>query len=206
MLVPLLYLFIKRITPLKDLVTKHVSMRTLLTWHIYAGVIGPILVLIHTGHKFESHLGIALTAMTLIVVFSGFTGRYLLSWISEEVKEKQAMLDQLNVAYQQTVVELREYPKEAIEVRSLGGLFQQLAARLFFLVQPVETPALAVTSRAVRLSESIADLEYAIRTHGTFKHAFSVWLKLHIVLSFTLYALLVLHVWAAIHFGLRWFS
>ena len=57
-----------------------------------------------------------------------------------------------------------------------------------------------------RLAESVADLEYAIRTHELFKRWCSRWLKLHIVLSAILYVLLALHIWASIHFGLRWLS
>src|SRR5690606_3633140 len=78
MLIPLAYLIVKRIKILNRWVTRFVSMRTLLTWHIYAGVLGPILVIFHSSHKFDSALGIALTVMTLIVVLSGFVGRYLL--------------------------------------------------------------------------------------------------------------------------------
>jgi hypothetical protein len=62
------------------------------------------------------------------------------------------------------------------------------------------------STRAVRLTESIADLEYAIKAHETFKDWFATWLKFHIVISFILYGLLALHVWAGIYFGLRWFS
>src|SRR5581483_7563999 len=51
MLVPLIYLFVKRIKPLRRGVSRFVSMRTLLAWHIYAGILGPILVVLHTGHK-----------------------------------------------------------------------------------------------------------------------------------------------------------
>ena len=58
----------------------------------------------------------------------------------------------------------------------------------------------------MRLAESMADLEYAIKTHETFKRWFAAWLKLHIVISLILYGLLALHIWAGIHFGLRWFS
>ena len=43
MLVPLAYSVVKRIRPLKRLVTRRVSMATLLKWHICAGVVGPIL-------------------------------------------------------------------------------------------------------------------------------------------------------------------
>ena len=57
-----------------------------------------------------------------------------------------------------------------------------------------------------RTAEAVADLEYAVRTHEFFKRWFARSLKLHIVLSVLLYGLLGLHVWAGIHFGLRWFS
>jgi len=56
------------------------------------------------------------------------------------------------------------------------------------------------------LAESIADVEYAIKTHQDFKRWFGKWLKLHIAISFILYGLMALHIWAAVHFGLRWFE
>lgn len=205
MLVPLAYLLIKRIKPLKAFVLARVSMRTLLAIHVYAGVLGPILVVLHTGHKFESHLGIALTAMTLIVVVSGFIGRHLQGRIGEELKDKRAMLGGLAAAYEGTVRELHEHPERAEPVRSLRNAFRRIGARLFLAAEPLREPGLNMAARALQLSESMADVEYAIRTHETFKRAFALWLKLHIVLSFTLYALLGLHVWTGIHFGLRWF-
>ena len=54
MLVPLVYLIIKRIPRSKRAVTPAVSMRTLLAIHIYAGVLAPILGILHSGHKFQS--------------------------------------------------------------------------------------------------------------------------------------------------------
>ena len=68
------------------------------------------------------------------------------------------------------------------------------------------SPSTASSHPAVllRLSESIADVEYSIKTHENFKAWFGKWLKFHIVISIILYALMALHIWAAIHFGLRW--
>ncbi len=206
MLVPLAYLLIKRIKPLKAIVTARVSMRTLLTIHIYAGVIGPILVILHTGHRFESHLGIALTAMTIIVVLSGFTGQYLMRRFSQNIREKEGMLTQLEVAYRQTAAELAANPEQIATLRSSSGLLGRLITGLLVRMRGERAVAIPAAYRALRISESIADVEYATRTHETFKRAFKAWLKLHIALSFTLYLLLGLHVWAAIHFGLRWFS
>ena len=181
-------------------------MRTLLAWHIYAGVLGPILVLLHTGHKFQSPLGIALTAMTLIVVVSGFVGRYLMSQFSQTIREKKEMLTQMELAYRATATELAERPEQAAVLGPWSGFFARLAAAPFAIPNETGSGGIPAAVRAVRLSDSMADLEYAIKTHETFKRWFAGWLKFHIVISFVLYGLLTLHVWAGIHFGLRWFE
>ena len=206
MLVPLAYLIIKRITPLKKVVTQRVSMRTLLTWHIYAGILGPILAILHTGHKFESSLGIALTAMMLLVAVSGFVGRYLMSQFSQSVREKRELLTQLEVAYRQTAGELAAQPEQAALLRPLAGFWSRLVAGFFLGTSETGRAGQAAPVRALRLAESMADLEYAIKTHETFRRWFANWLRFHIVISFILYALLALHGWAGIHFGLRWFT
>lgn len=205
MLAPLLYLVIKRIPFLKRLVTKRVSMRTLLAWHIYAGIIGPIFVLLHTGHKFVSPLGIALTGMTLIVVISGFVGRYLMSHLSQELREKREMLTRLELAYRDTAGELAAHPQLSSLLQPMSGFWSRLIASSF-LTSRGSAEAPSASLQALCLADSIADVEYAINTHEMFKRWFSTWLKFHIVISFVLYVLLGLHVWAAIHFGLRWFS
>ena len=206
MLVPLAYLIVKRIPPLKKVVTPRVSMRALLTWHIYAGILGPIVAILHTGHKFESSLGIALTAMMLLVVLSGFVGRYLMSQFSQSIREKRELLTQLEVAYRQTAGELAAHPEQAALLRPLAGFWSRLVAGVFLGRSETGRGRLAAPVRALRLAESMADLEYAIKTHETFKRWFASWLRFHIVISFILYGLLALHVWAGIHFGLRWFT
>lgn len=205
MLVPLVYLIIKRIKPLKQAVTRRVSMRTLLAWHIYAGVLGPILVVIHTGHKFESPLGIALTALTLLVVLSGYVGRYLMSRISREIREKQAMLADLRHAYDTTMEQLRTCcAHHAERIRPYAGFFPRLLGGFFVTAPHPGNTANSASIRAIHLADSIADVEYAIRTHETFKKAFGRWLKFHIAISLLLYGLLALHIYGAVYFGLRW--
>ncbi len=209
MIVPLAYMAVKRSKRLKKALSKRVSMRTLLAWHIYAGVLGPILVVIHTGHKYESPLGIALTALTLLVVVSGFVGRYLMNGFSQEIREKQAMLESLQSRYQQAGRELTESPEQAAALQPFSGFFSRLVSGLFVHeAAPVTASGSVSTSPAtlLRLSESIADVEYAIRTHERFKAWFGKWLKFHIWISVVLYVLMALHIWASIHFGIRWFS
>src|SRR5271169_1138870 len=58
MLIPLAYPIVKRIPFFHARVIPHVSMHSLLAVHVYAGIFGPLLAMIHTGHKFDSELGI----------------------------------------------------------------------------------------------------------------------------------------------------
>lgn len=205
MLVPLAYFFVKRIKPLKSAVTRRVPMRTLLAWHIYAGLIGPLLVLIHTGHKFESPLALVLTLMTLIVVVSGFVGRYLLGRLGQGIRAKQDQLKTLNDGFTRMTAELASQPEHLAALRPFASFRRRLTT---IFLNPEETTALSPGSplTVVRHVEAIADVENAIFMHDSFKKGFSRWLKWHVTISFTLYLLLVLHIWASLHFGLRWFQ
>jgi len=210
MLVPLLYLIVKRNKRLKKWTTRRISMRTLLAWHIYAGVIGPILVVVHSGHKYQSLLGITLTGMTLVVVVSGFVGRYLMNQFSQEIREKKALLAGLQNAYQQAADALGRAPDRVVSLKRFSGVLSRMLASFFVQDRTLETESIGINSPSpttlLRLSESIADVEYAIKTHMQFKQWFGKWLKFHIVISIVLYVLMAFHLWAAIHFGLRWFD
>ena len=200
MLIPLAYPIVKRTPFINAVVTKHVSMQTQLTVHVYAGIFGPVLAIIHTGHKYESWLGISLTAVMLLVVVSGFAVRYLLTYANQEVKDKLLLLQtargDLDHAWgvlENTPIEMRGVPNASLLTAGLASVGIDVSSG---------GPAGEVT----RLAESVADLEYAVRTHQLFKRWFARSLKLHIVLSIVLYVLLGLHIWAAIHLGLRWSS
>lgn len=51
-------------------------VRHWLSFHIVTGLVGPFLVLMHTGLQFRGLAGVTM-ALTVIVVISGFIGRYL---------------------------------------------------------------------------------------------------------------------------------
>ena len=198
MLVPLAYPIAKRIPFLNARITPHVSMQSLLAVHVYAGILGPLLAIIHTGHKFDSWLGITLTAVMLLVVVSGFTVRYLLTYVGHEITDKLVLLQtargDLDSAWgvlENSPAEMRALPKAPVLAAGLASLGFEL---------PSGGPAGEVT----RIAESVADLEYAVRTHELFKRWFGRSLKLHIVLSVILYVLLALHIGSGIYFGLRW--
>lgn len=200
MLIPLAYPIVRRIPFVNAGITPHLSMHSILALHVYAGIFGPLLAIIHTGHKFESPLGIALTAMMLTVVVTGFTIRYLLTYTGHEIKDKLVLLQTARGDLDSAWGVLENSPAESKALPRTPFLAAGLAAFGFDLSP--RGPAGEVT----RLAESVADLEYAIRTHEVFKRWFARALMVHIVLSIILYALLALHIWSGFYFGLRWWT
>jgi hypothetical protein len=198
MLIPLAYPIAKRIPFLHTRITAHVSMQSLLALHVYAGIFGPVLALIHTGHKYDSVLGITLTAVLLLVVVSGFAVRYLLTYVNQEIKDKLILLQtargDLDSAWgvlENAPAAMRALPQAPLLAAGLGSL-------------GIEFPFGGPAGEVTRLAEGVADLEYAVRTHELFKRWFGWSLKLHILLSVVLYVLLALHIGSGIYFGLRW--
>lgn len=201
MIASLGYSLIKRFTGLRARVIKVMAMRGVLAAHVYAGLLGAFLVLLHTGHKFESPLGIALTAVTIGVVVSGYAGHYLLVQSFQDLRAQKVLLAGLEAQYRYYTAELTARPEQQALVRLYGRLFPRVFGRLF----AGEDEALRVPARIVEVTSAIADVEYGIKTNDLFKKLFSRWLAVHIALSVALFVLLALHIWSGAYFGLRWF-
>lgn len=208
MLVPFAYLLVKRVRRVREAVTRVISLRTLLTLHVYVGLLGPILVILHTGHRFESVLGIALTAAVLLVALSGYVGRHLLVRLSKEnggdrdvLAGLEARSWYLQAEFRVRAAELAALPEQQSLVRQYGRALLRPLRAVF--AEPA--PGLEPVARLGELAEAIADVEYGIRTQALFKRLFSLWLRIHIAFSLALVVLLALHVWSGAHFGLRWF-
>lgn len=201
----LAYMAMKRIAPLKRWIGDRVSSGRLLTWHVHTSAVGAILALLHTGHRFESDLGIALTTMMLISVLSGYAGRHLLGQVALELHEKRSQLAKLENAYNETVGVLARNPDPLRVSAGSSGIFSALRLRAAFALssgRSLESPS----HRAVQMAESIAELQHSIVAHERYKKSLALWLKVHIGSSVAFYILLAVHVWAGIHFGLRWFN
>ena len=75
------------------------TMRSWLRFHIFTGIVGPYLVVLHAAWTFNGLAG-ALTAMTVVVVASGFIGRYIYTAVPRtadgvviEAQELQLLLE-----------------------------------------------------------------------------------------------------------------
>lgn len=195
MLVALAYVPLKRIPALHDRIARRISARTLLALHVYAGVLGPLLGLIHAAHKFNSPLSISLTGTMLLVVLSGYVGRYFMGQIARAVRGRRSELSALRSAAAQRSPDQESDP----------GLSASRRRRWLALLLVPEAPeGPPARPEAEDLASAIADTEYAIRSEELVSRLLSKWLTLHILLAIVLVLLLALHIWAGLYYGLRW--
>lgn len=181
----LLYPLIKYSALLRSLTTKLVSLRALLAFHVYAGVLGGFLAILHTGHKYQSPLGIALVISMLVVIATGFVGRYYLPLTSTELREAQSRLATLRSAFDQSVATFAER----------AGSEDLTPTVTLSVVQGVPLQ---------QLVGGIADLEYDIGAREGVKHLFAPWIVAHVISAILMYFLLALHIAGEIYYGLRW--
>jgi hypothetical protein len=193
----LVYSLVKRSGWLRARVTKHASLRMLLSFHVYAGVVGALLGILHSGHAYQSPLGIALVAAMLTVVLSGFVGRYYLAQVGADLREQRAMLGVLRVRFDQIAA-------DGASAAPRGGTAVALSDLRAFA--PLASGSGAGSSEVPlrRLVSAIADLEYTIGRREALSRALSRWTVLHIAAAFVMYPLLALHIWNGVYFGLRW--
>lgn len=194
MLVAMLYTPMRRIGAIKRLFGGARGLRAFLTVHIYAGLIGPILGLIHTGRRFEHGLGIALTALMLATALSGYVGRYILSRIAEQLRDKKELLHGLSRNFDELLE--NDPPSEPASPSFIAYLGRLLTP---WRQQPAEE-----VPHPRQVAAAMADVKSAIAAYGAIRAAFRRWLVVHILLSIALVILLALHVWQALYFGLRW--
>jgi hypothetical protein len=181
MLVPLIYSITKRSGKVRRAYSRNHSLASLLQAHYYFGLAGAMLAVLHSGHKFQSVLGIALTASMLLSILTGFIGHFYLRYITENIREKTSQLTLLWSSLDQ------RYWTYAARTAVDGAGMKSAAAEL----APV--------------AATVADLQLTVQFQEQIRKLFSVWLSAHIATSIIFYVLLALHIWAGIYFGLRWF-
>jgi hypothetical protein len=75
------------------------TMASWLQFHIFTGLVGPYMVLLHSSWKFNGLAGVTIL-LTIIIVVSGFIGRYIFTQIPRSVDgiELQTTVGQIQVA------------------------------------------------------------------------------------------------------------
>ena len=191
--------------------TRGGSMKVWLEVHIFCGIVGPAFITLHTSFKFSGVISVAYWSMVLVVL-SGFVGRYLFIRIPKTIRGTELSLAEI----EERVEEIREdladlgLPApllasiEAFDRERAGfaeGIRERLALRR---LRRALTAAGVAPNTVGEVTSSIAErrtLLRRIRALSRTKKLFDLWHVFHKPLVYLMLAIAALHVGLAIYFG-----
>ncbi|HSO27729.1 MAG TPA: hypothetical protein VLS48_06635 [Anaerolineales bacterium] len=202
-------------------------MSSWLNFHIFTGIVGPYMVLLHSSWKFNGLAGITLL-FTVVVVASGFVGRYIYTAVprtvdgvaleaetlAHEMDRLQVELDQLVQAQPELAVVFQDRlrPSKNGSTGVIG----------FFLLRPVENwrqrwrwakekrrlarlPLGAQAAYIIRQVEALVRREDHLRSQAaslaTARRLLALWHAVHIPIGMALFTAAFIHIAAAIYYA-----
>lgn len=149
------------------------TMRSWLQFHIFTGIVGPFLVVLHSAWAFQGLAGVA-TLLTLVVVASGFVGRYIYTAV----------------------------PRSADGVQMEASLLEEQVAQAKSALAQASASALTVDRRALRADERrLKTLERQLGAMRWSRRMLAVWHTVHIPLGMVLFVTAIVHAAAAMYYA-----
>jgi phage FluMu protein Com len=143
--------------------------------HIFTGLVGPYLVLLHSAGKFNGLAGV-LSLLTVLMVLSGFVGRYIYTAVPRTLDGAEVAVGDL-------------------EAR-IAAADRQLQARR---LDP--SGAAAQAAELEKLEAERSRLQRQVRSLATGRRLLALWHLFHIPLGVALFALAFIHIGAALYYA-----
>ncbi len=215
MVVGLLYVGRKRVPFLKNFG----SMSDWLNFHIFCGLMGPALIVLHTGFKVGGLAAIAFWSMMISFV-SGIVGRYFYL----QVARQKADLDRDVRSSERALEKLQAGLPHLISIEKLAELKNSVLAQAGAAVAVGQhamgffTPLLATVTGDLRLHWGLGRMtrqlpgraraelrKYAIMTRRShlfeaFRRIMGYWHSFHAPFALLMYAVAIIHIVAALMF------
>ncbi len=197
-------------------------MSSWLRFHIFTGLVGPYMVLLHSSWKFNGLAGIV-TLLTLIIVISGIVGRYIYTAIprtpdgvevesfelEQQIATVEDRLAQWKSASSQSTQELArriEKIPESSGTPFLGVLTRQFYEWDYRIQWWLEKRRLDAAGRAQaeqlqKLFNRRRALRRQIKTLMVMRRLLSLWHAVHIPIGMALFISAFVHIGAAIYYA-----
>jgi len=109
------------------------KMSIWLQFHIFTGIVGPYMVLLHTSWKFHGLAGVT-TLLTIVIVFSGFIGRYIYTRIPRTADglEVQGALSEMALKQARRLMSLWHTVHIPIGMALFISAFVHIGAALYY--------------------------------------------------------------------------
>lgn len=187
------------IYPFRKRVQKKRGKRNPLNRHIYFGLIGPSLVVVHAAHKSSNVIGVITFLSMFLIVFSGIVGRFLFRRVSRTLKQQENGLSMLKAQFemQRKDAELLQACLTNLETNTEQG-------HESFEDEQVAWERDRKCEELLDMVHSLAETEYVVKAFSGTKKVFSRWLRIHYMLALLLFSMMTVHILTTFYYGLRW--
>jgi len=151
------------------------KMSDWLEFHIFTGLVGPFMVLLHSSWKFNGLAG-AVMLMTLVIVVSGFVGRYIYTAVPRTVDGVEVEKSVLEQTMQGMNTEVNR-----LEGDGLTGEVNK--------------------ERLKKLKKQREKLQRQMRSLVRMRRMLAIWHTIHIPIGMALFTAAFIHIGAAIYYA-----
>ena len=186
-----------------------------LKFHIYTGIVGPYLVFLHTAWKFQGLAGVTML-LTIIVVLSGFIGRYIYTAVprtaqgviveqqvieSQILKSEALLEEQLRQRGLQPAGNARATPVgvSAILLRGFTEAFEDL--REWNRSRRMTSSERQSAAEITRMLRRQRQLRRQLGSLSAARRLLAIWHALHVPIGMTLFLFAFIHAGAAIYYA-----
>ena len=197
-----------------------------LQFHIFTGIVGPYLVLIHSSWKFNGIAGIAML-LTVIIVFSGFVGRYIYTSVPRTIDGIEVQAAQIQdaisaiesdlrawfekrpdtVPFLQQQLAIATYTDSSDSTRGASLIFGRIftdtgeRVRWWFEKYRLEPGLRSQAAQLEGLLKSRRTLERQVRSLAQARRLLALWHAIHVPIGLVLFAAAFIHIIGAIYYA-----
>ncbi|OGO11759.1 MAG: hypothetical protein A2Y93_12375 [Chloroflexi bacterium RBG_13_68_17] len=183
-----------------------------LQFHIFTGIVGPYLVLLHSAWSYKGLAGIVML-LTVIVVFSGFVGRYIYTAVPRTPEGALFEADDLERMIGEAEMALRDRLGSAESIGAapdrptvwlvLGRGPKSLTDRLrrWHELRRLDPAARVQAVRVQALRARLRELRRQAASLSAARRLLAVWHTVHIPLGMALFVAAFYHIGAALYFA-----
>jgi hypothetical protein len=197
------------------------SMESWLRFHIFTGIVGPYLVLLHTAWKFSGLAGLV-TVLTMVVVASGFIGRYIYTLVPRSTSGIEMESGDLSTQILAVEAEIKDWLNANPVVASqLPGKIVNLPVlpyNTFLLVfrrvfsnwnyrwqwwrvsRRLKGTSAVQKAGLAKLLNRRRQLYYQVATLAFVRRVLALWHVIHVPLGIALFTLAFVHVGATLYY------
>lgn len=195
--------------------------------HIFFGIMGPLLIVLHTSFRIHGLVAVSFWSMIAVAV-SGILGRYLYLQLPRNIFGDELDLDQakdLGKSFQAQLVQSGLEPKQIVALQSilspaiphqwgtmrkLGALFIQNFSKTLRLNKAIDVLSgykqvdISRYREIISISKQQALLQRRIHLWNSFHSLFHYWHVIHRPFAYIMYLIMLVHIGVAFWLGYTW--